>query len=415
MTKVDYLILGAGPAGLTAANCLLDAGIDSFLVLEKEKRAGGLCRSQIVDDAPLDIGGGHILDVRRAKVLEYLFRFMPLEEWNHYDRISKIQAIGGQEIDYPYEANIWQLPIEKQVEHIMSIANAGCYRGVKMPEQFEEWIVWKLGEKIAEDYMFPYNRKIWSIDLKELGTYWMEKLPDVSLKDTLYSCLQKKAYGVLPAHARFYYPKKYGFGELWIRMAERIREHMVYEEVVTDLDANHRIVNGRYQGNRVISTIPWDSIEELKGAPEEIRKDIASLEHSAVVIEYQQGSVETNAHWTYYPDEKIPYHRILWRSNFCAGSKGYWTETNARRYVKQEKRFSYYNEYAYPLNTVKKPATIKRILNWAATHRINGLGRFGEWEHLNTDVTVEHAMDLIRTLRMSEDSEFNRRIVQGRS
>lgn len=397
MTNIDFIILGAGPAGLTFANCLLDMGIDSFLVLEKEKEAGGLCRSRIVDGAPLDIGGGHILDVRRPRVTEYLFRFMPQEEWNHYNRISKIRTIGGQEIDYPYEANIWQLSIEEQVEHIMSVANAGCNRGMEKPVQFDEWIVWKLGEKIAEDYMFPYNRKIWSIDLKELGTYWMEKLPDVSLKDTLYSCLEKNAHGALPGHAQFYYPKKYGFGELWIRMAQRIKEHVVYEEPVVTLDADNRIVNGRYQGERIISTIPWDSIKELHGASEEIKTHIASLKHSAVVIEYQQRETDTNAHWTYFPDESLPYHRILWRSNFCEGSRGCWTETNAVRYVKQDEKFSYYSEYAYPLNTVNKPESIKRILDWAAERNIIGLGRFGEWEHLNTDVTVEHAMNLARS------------------
>ena len=74
-TKV--LILGAGPSGLTVANCLKKKGIYDFIVLEKEEVAGGLCRSVEVDGAPLDIGGGHFLDVRRPKVTEFLFQFMP--------------------------------------------------------------------------------------------------------------------------------------------------------------------------------------------------------------------------------------------------------------------------------------------------------------------------------------------------
>ena len=53
-----YLILGSGPAGLTFANKLLQAGEDSFLVLEREHTAGGLCRSVDVDGSPFDIGGG---------------------------------------------------------------------------------------------------------------------------------------------------------------------------------------------------------------------------------------------------------------------------------------------------------------------------------------------------------------------
>ena len=56
MEKVKYLILGAGPAGLTFANRLKELSEDSFLVLEKEQEAGGLCRSVMVDGSPFDIG-----------------------------------------------------------------------------------------------------------------------------------------------------------------------------------------------------------------------------------------------------------------------------------------------------------------------------------------------------------------------
>ena len=56
---MKYLILGAGPAGLSVAAKLKQYGEKSFLVLEKEQEAGGLCRSTTVDNAPFDIGGGH--------------------------------------------------------------------------------------------------------------------------------------------------------------------------------------------------------------------------------------------------------------------------------------------------------------------------------------------------------------------
>ena len=57
--KMKYLILGAGPSGLTLANRLKQMRETSFFVLEKEKEAGGLCRSTQVDGSPFDIGGGH--------------------------------------------------------------------------------------------------------------------------------------------------------------------------------------------------------------------------------------------------------------------------------------------------------------------------------------------------------------------
>ena len=42
------------------------------------------------------------------------------------------------------------------------------------------------------------------------------------------SCLTKKAYGTQPGHTQFYYPKKYGYGELWLRMADSIKGQIEY-------------------------------------------------------------------------------------------------------------------------------------------------------------------------------------------
>ncbi|MCM1468557.1 MAG: NAD(P)-binding protein, partial [Alistipes sp.] len=136
--KVKYLILGAGPAGLTFANMLKKQGEPDFLVLEKEPEAGGLCRSSMTDGSELDIGGGHFLDVRRPEVVDFLFEFMPREEWNMFDRDSRI-AIHGTQIGHPFEANIWQLPEELQEMYLRSIKEAGCNNGIPKPLRFTDW------------------------------------------------------------------------------------------------------------------------------------------------------------------------------------------------------------------------------------------------------------------------------------
>ena len=126
MKSYTAIILGAGPSGLTFAHALMDAGVpkEEILVLEKEGEVGGLCRSAEVDGAPLDIGGGHFLDVRQQRVLDFVFRFMPEEEWNRFERISRIH-IQNRMVDHPYEANLWQLDEKDQEANLASIAKAG--------------------------------------------------------------------------------------------------------------------------------------------------------------------------------------------------------------------------------------------------------------------------------------------------
>lgn len=407
MEKIKYLILGAGPAGLTLASRLKDQGETSFLVLEKETQAGGLCRSVIVDGSPFDIGGGHFLDVRRPKVNEFLFRFMPENEWELFQRDSRIW-VDGAEIGHPLEANIWQFDLQEQVAYLTSIAKAGCNSGQPMPEQFVEWIIWKLGQRIADHYMLPYNQKMFADELNELGTYWLEKLPDVSFEETLLSCLTHKPYGTQPGHASFYYPKKYGYGELWLRMAEELSPKVLYGAEAAKLDCEERQVKTKvgdmFQAEKIITTVPWRSFEEISGMPKEIKSLIERLKSSAIETRYVPEHLDTSAQWIYVPDPEIPYHRILVRHNFCRGSKGYWVETRKERVGMFEHAaasggtYHYINEYAYPLNTIGKPEIMKKLLEVCEMKGIYGLGRWGEHCHYNSDVVVELAMKFAEKL-----------------
>lgn len=393
--KVKYLILGAGPAGLTFANRLLKKGIDSFLVLEKENEAGGLCRSCPVDGSGLDIGGGHFLDVRRPEVVKFLFEFMPETEWNKFQRDSRIY-IHDTYIGHPFEANIWQLSEAYQKMYLESVKKAGCNNGIPQPGKFTEWIAWKLGTAIAENYMLPYNRKMYGEQLDALGTYWLEKLPNVSYEETLLSCREHKAYGTQPGHAQFYYPKQHGFGEVFRRMAECLGDKIIYNEPVEVIDLDRRIVNSEYEADYIITTIPWTDIKEISGLEQNISEKIKLLKYTGIYVDYFDDKIDTDAQWIYYPDENIIYHRILVRHNFLPQAKGYWTETNSarRENLVMDAIFSYKNEYAYPLNTIGKNEIMADILNAAEKKSVYGLGRWGEWQHYNADLVIERAMKL---------------------
>ncbi len=423
MEKVNYLILGAGPSGLTLAHRLKEQGETSYLLLEKEEEAGGLCRSVCVDGSPLDLGGGHFLDVRRPNVTEFLFRFMPREEWELFERDSRIR-IDGRMVGHPLEANIWQFDLAEQVSYLTSIARAGCNLEKPMPKQFVEWIVWKLGQRIADRYMLPYNQKMFADELDELGTYWLEKLPNVSFEETLLSCLTHKPYGTQPGHASFYYPVQYGYGEVWLRMAKDLGSKIRYGAQAVELDCEHRKVRTKsgeeFEAEQVITTVPWQSFKQITGMPEEIRRLTTCLKSSAIEIRYEPRHLDTAAQWIYEPDLQVPWHRILVRHNFCRGSRGYWLETRKERTAmfhdtalklpgasepaamdaaKQVKAgYRYLNPYAYPLNTIGKPEAMKKLLTFCKSRKIYGLGRWGEHCHYNSDVVVELALQLAEKL-----------------
>jgi protoporphyrinogen oxidase len=393
-----YLILGAGPSGLTLANALILAGTpaNEICLLEGQAIAGGLCRSEMVDGAPVDIGGGHFLDVKRWEVLAFVFRFMPREEWNLYDRVSKIR-IRGMEIDYPFEANLWQFPSKVQADYLESIAQAGCVRGELMPKSFAAWVNWKLGERIAQEYMLPYNRKIWSMDINQLGTYWLYKLPNVSFREILLSCLEGKPMGALPAHGSFLYPKKFGYGEVWRRMGEALGDSLVTNCSVEHIDLDTRTVNGRWQAQTIISTIPWTLWAGYCNLPKDVLTAIASLKNASINVDYHPETLNNPAHWIYEPDESISYHRLLLCSNFATGARGYWTEANATRSSSTDS-MRFHNEFAYPINTLGKPEAVQEILDWGRNNGIIGLGRWGRWAHMNSDVAVAEALQMASEL-----------------
>lgn len=399
--RTKFLILGAGPAGLSFAARLIQNNVRDFLVLEAEREAGGLCRSAVVDGYPLDIGGGHILDVRRPRVVEFLFRFMPREEWNHFVRDTAIN-IGGQLISHPFEANIWQLGTDSQVGYLASIARAGCVTGRDKPEKFTEWIRWKLGDKIADGYMLPYNTKMFGNELDNLGTYWLDKLPDVSFEDTIRSCLEHKAHAKQPGHAEFYYPIRHGYGELWRRMADSLDGRVIYGEHVNGIDfATHTVSTQsghEYHADVIINTIPWREFSRLDGMPGTLKSSITRLKHTSVEVRYVPRNMDTSTQWIYYPDLSLSYHRIFVRHNVLLGSRGVWTETNADRLVPPDGNFAYVSKYAYPLNTLDKPQVMAALLEWCRKNRVYGLGRWGEHEHYNSDLTVELAVKLADSL-----------------
>jgi len=180
-------------------------------------------------------------------------------------------------------------------------------------------------------------------------------------------------------------------------MADSLGDHFVTNCRVDKIDLVNRVVNGEYKYDELITTIPWTNWRAWSVLPAEIDRAVGRLLYTSVNVDYCAENEATDSHWTYEPSEEISYHRILFRHNFCPGARGYWTETNARR-ARSSGQFHQHNEFAYPVNSIGKPDAMATIYRWAVANHILALGRWGTWEHMNSDVAVDLAMRAADTL-----------------
>ena len=139
------------------------------------------------------------------------------------------------------------------------------------------------------------------MDPNALGTYWLYKLPDVSFRETLQSCLEHKMFGALPAHGTFLYPKEYGYGEVWRRMGEALSDKLHLGETLTGVDVERRIVNGKYQADMIVNSVPWTFWAQNTALPEEVRAAIERLVQVPIDVDYVAETLPSDSHWTTIP------------------------------------------------------------------------------------------------------------------
>ena len=222
---LEYIIIGGGITGIASARRLQQLNIDNFILLESENESGGLCRTKIIDGHYLDIGGGHVLHSKYPEVLDWIFEHIPEENFNKYNTKVLID-LEGHPVEFPIELNLWQLPTDLQVEYLYSYLNAA---GKNITySNFESWIRNYLGDKIADNYMIPYNKKLWCMDISELNTDWLVKIPETNIKLILKSIIEKNSNFTeqVVSHKSFYYPKYGGFQAVFDAIKNPIKYHI---------------------------------------------------------------------------------------------------------------------------------------------------------------------------------------------
>ncbi|MBQ8464808.1 MAG: FAD-dependent oxidoreductase [Alphaproteobacteria bacterium] len=407
----DYIVLGCGITGLTLLKKLRDKGYNNILGLEAESEAGGLCRTFYVGGHACDIGG-HFFQTKYKDVEDFVFANFPKEKFYQINpRISKIN-IHGIDVDYPLEANLWQLPLKLQSEYLISVIRNGEALGKPEPKNYEEWIRWKLGDKICDEYLIPYNNKLWGVPSDQMDVDWLHKIPRIEVEEILQDSLShSQDVEKYPAHIRPYYPKSGGYGRVIEAIAEDINAYIKFNTKVSQLRYNENeqvwYVNNEFAAKNIITTMPWPDLYKAMDKPAEIREQITKIKYNKLVISlFERDDNPWPYHWRYTPDMKEQHHREFFISNFALDSKnyGFFTETNADRFdadhltFEGRNLFNYETPAAYPLPLIGKSQAIKEILDFYAPKHLYGVGRWGEHQHHNHDVCMKHAIDFVARL-----------------
>jgi len=411
----DYVILGGGVTGVAAARRLQQKGNDNFVLLEGEDEPGGLCRTKEVDGHQFDIGGGHVLHSKYQEVLDWIFEHISIDDFNKFDTKVLID-LEGHPIEFPIELNLWQLPTEMQIEYLHSYIQAASNEAVEY-ENFEDWIRNYLGDKIADNYMIPYNKKLWCLDISTLNTDWLSKIPKTDIKLILKTIIEKKSNFTeeVVSHKSFYYPKKGGFQTIFDSIYKHVESHVELGVRVKNLKYDKEnevwIIDGKYKTKKIICTIPWTLLDiEIDGFDYE--KEFENLEYLSDVISlWEREPYEHGAHWKYIPNPDVEQHREFYIHNFAPHSKpgGVMTDINRKRWIENDKKwkagtplYEHENIYSYPLPTKVYKESMKSILSFSKDYGLYGLGRWGQWQYFNTDQCIKQVLDFFE-----DEDDFN--------
>jgi protoporphyrinogen oxidase len=220
--ETNVVIVGAGPAGLTAAYELGRRGHTS-LVLEADDVVGGISRTVERDGWRFDIGG-HRFFTKVPVVEEFWHEILPDEEFLLRPRLSRI-FYKGKFFDYPLKASnaLLNLGIFESIRCVLSYLWARI-RPPKDQSNFEGWVAARFGYRLYRIFFKTYTEKVWGVPATEIQADWAaQRIKNLSLFTAVVNALlpkrnQKKITTLIE---EFSYPK-YGPGMMWEVAREKV-------------------------------------------------------------------------------------------------------------------------------------------------------------------------------------------------
>ena len=239
-------IIGAGPAGLTAAYVLAKGGSQARVtVLEADDIVGGISRTAQYKGYRFDIGG-HRFFTKCAPV-EALWHEILGDEFISVPRLSRIHY-NGKFFDYPLKpANALRgLGLINAMRIVLSYLK-WQYRPSPVEENFEQWVTNRFGRRLYEIFFKTYTEKVWGIPCTEIRAEWAaQRIQGLSLARAILSAtaIQKRSTTIKTLIHEFQYPRL-GPGQMWEMCRDRVVERG------HDVLLNHYVERIHLKGRRV--------------------------------------------------------------------------------------------------------------------------------------------------------------------
>lgn len=335
-----FHVLGAGPAGIAAAYALsrrqpTSRGLE---VLEAAPVAGGNSASFMIEGIWCDYGSHRFHPVAEPEVLADVKSLLG-DDLLLRPRHGRIR-LGGRWIHFPLKLGdaLTRLPVPFAASLMADTALKPLRRKRSGAATFSSVLYDGLGATIAENFYFPYVKKLWGLDPDQLAVTLAERRVSGSSVGKILGKMIRMLPGLRsPTTGRFYYPRK-GFGQISEAMAEAARKGGA------DFRFSTRISRIEREGDRVtaiwtgapgeerreetgalLSTIPITTLVRLMDppAPPEVLAAADAIRYRGMILIYlileTDRFTEFDAH--YFPELSIPISRMSEPKNYNAVSE----------------------------------------------------------------------------------------------
>ena len=373
----DYLIVGAGLYGATAARRLTDAG-KRVLVVDKRPQVGGNVYTKTIEGIDVHIYGAHIFHTNNKTVWEYVNRFA---DFNHYIN-SPLANYREELFSLPFNMytfnKMWGVVAPEEAEAI--ILQQRTAAGITEPRNLEEQAISLVGRDIYEKLVKGYTEKQWGRSCKELPAFIIKRLPvrmtfDNNYYDAIYQGIPIGGY---------------------TRMVENMLKGI---EVRLNTDYLEQRAALNMLAEKVIYTGPIDAYFDYS---------LGSLEYRSLRFETKlldkpnyQGNAVIN-----FTDRETPYTRIIEHKWFQFGR-----DSEGRNLPKTVITREYPSEWKpgaepyYPVNDAKNMALYARYKELSDQEKnvIFG-GRLGNYSYYDMDQVIAAALEKSRELTVGQSS-----------